>query len=625
MSQFGKICNKIDEIRGACKFFFRMVSMRESERIYVASAYRIVTALALIMHITFTCAFAVFHITGMVYYNAVIILLYAFFLWMINRRHYRLVVTLVHLEVSTFVVATTLVLGWDYGFSFYLIAMTALVYFNPFVRRMVVYLFPILEMIIFFLLKLFTESRTAYLTTSPNTAMLFEYINYLGCFTIILVGAFVSRVALNSMRQERDHFAYDPLTGVYRKEHFIQRVESTLRNNPDKKYTLFLTNIVGLKYYNEIFGEQMGNEVLKAQAALPKNMKNECCYFGRISGNEFAALIEADRFDENDLLNNALMIQKQFSNNLYQPHIHIGIYHILKEESIAVMLDKAAMAIESLQSTYGTCYAYYTKGMLEKSLHEKRVLSEFEHALEEGQFCFYLQPQVSKDGECLGAEALVRWNHPSRGLIFPGDFVPVLEHTGLIWKLDQFIWEEAVKKLQEWQSQFKTVKSISVNVSSKDFYYLDLYQVFTSLVEKYQVPPKYLKLEITETAFLEDTQKQLALIAHLQEYGFDIEIDDFGSGFSSLNLLKDIKANILKIDMAFLSKTENVQRSWTILNSIMDLAAQIGMETLTEGVETLEQMTHLKQIGCHMFQGYYFSKPIPVEEFETKFCKMQDQ
>lgn len=599
--------------------------MRESERVYVASAYRIVTTLALVIHITFTCAFAVLHITGMAYYNAAIVLLYAFFLWMVNHRYYRLVVTLVHLEVCTFVVVTTLFLGWDYGFSFYLIAMTALVYFNPFVHRMIVYLFPALEITIFFLLKVFAEGNTAYLTTPPKTAALFEYISYLGCFTIILVGAFVSRVALNSMRQERDHFAYDPLTGVYRREHFIQRVESTLKNNPDKAYTLFLTNIVGLKYYNEIFGEQMGNEVLKAQTVLSKSMKNECIYFGRVSGNEFAALIETDKFDENDLLSNAMTIQKHFSNNLYQPHIHMGIYHILKEEPIAIMLDKAAMAIESLQSTFGTCYAYYTKGMLEKSLHEKRVLSEFEHALEKGQFCFYLQPLVSKDGVCLGAEALVRWNHPDRGLIFPGDFIPVLEHTGLIWKLDQFIWEEAVKKLQEWQTQYRTVKSISVNISSKDFYYLDLYQVFTSLVEKYQVPPQYLKLEITETAFLENTQKQLALIARLQEYGFDIEIDDFGSGFSSLNLLKDIKANIIKIDMSFLGKTENVQRSWTILNSIMELAARIGMETITEGVETLEQMTQLKQIGCHMFQGYYFSKPIPVEEFETKFYKLQDQ
>lgn len=597
-----------------------MVPMRESERIYVASAYRIVTTLALVMHIIFTCVFAVFHIAGMIYYNAVIVLLYAFFLWMINHRHYRLVVTLVHLEVCTFVVTTTLFLGWDYGFSFYLIAMTALVYFNPFARRMVIYLFPALEIIIFFLLKIFTEGRAAYLITPSQAAAFFEYTNYLGCFMIILIGAFVSRVALNSMRQERDHYAYDPLTGVYRREHFIQRVESTLKNNPGTEYTLFLTNIVGLKYYNEIFGEQMGNEVLKAQAALPINMKNKCLYFGRVSGNEFAALIETVHFDEDDLLSNAMMIQKHFSNNLYQPHIHIGIYHILKKEPIAIMLDKAAMAIESLQSTYGTCYAYYTKGMLEKSLHEKRVLSEFEHALEEGQFCFYLQPQVSTDGSCLGAEVLVRWNHPDRGLIFPGDFVPVLEHTGLIWKLDQFIWEEAVKKLQEWQTQYRTVKSISVNISSKDFYYLDLYQVFTSLVEKYQVPPQYLKLEITETAFLENTQKQLALIARLQEYGFDIEIDDFGSGFSSLNLLKDIKANIIKIDMSFLGKTENVQRSWTILNSIMELAARIGMETITEGVETLDQMTQLKQIGCHMFQGYYFSKPIPVKEFESKFC-----
>lgn len=158
-----------------------------------------------------------------------------------------------------------------------------------------------------------------------------------------------------------------------------------------------------------------------------------------------------------------------------------------------------------------------------------------------------------------------------------------------------------------------------MNISSKDFTYLDIYQIFTSLVEKYQISPKSLKLEITETAFLEDTEKQLALIDRLQEYGFDIEIDDFGNGFSSLNLLKDIKANILKIDMAFLEERQNMHRSWAILNSIVALAASIGMETITEGVETQDQVSKLTEMGCDMFQGFYFSRPVPIDEFESRY------
>lgn len=593
--------------------------MRENERIYISSAYRIIIVLALVMHITFTGIFGVLHMAGMVWYNIAITILYASFLWLVNKRRYRLVVPLVHLEVCEFVVLSTLFLGWSYGFSFYLIALAALVYFNPFKRKMTIYIFPVLEIVIFFLLKLFATDIVPYLKTEPRTATLFEYINSLGCFTIILTGAFVSKVALRSMRQERDLFAYDSLTGVYRREHFIHRAEATLKQNPDKTYILFLTNIIGFKFYNEIFGEAMGNEVLKAQAELLRKMKETYVWFGRVAGDKFAVLTEADKFDESLLMKNATLLQEHYSNDLYHMHIHTGIYRISKAEPVSIMLDKAEMAVNSLSEEYGTCYAYYTDDMLKKSLHERRILSEFEQALVKGQFCFYLQPQISKTGVCLGAEALVRWNHPVKGLIFPGDFVPVLERTGLIWKLDQYIWEEAAKKLKEWQCQRNTDASISVNISSKDFFYLDIYQVFTSLVEKYQISPKCLKLEITETAFLEDTQKQLALIERLQEYGFDIEIDDFGSGFSSLNLLKDIKANILKIDMAFLDETQNMQRSWEILHSIIELAGKIGMETLTEGVETKEQMSRLRQEGCDMFQGYYFSRPIPVEDFESSY------
>lgn len=593
--------------------------MRESERIYVSRAYNIVTSLGLAMHIIFACIFVLLHVEGMFWYNIIITMFYVLFLRMIGKRQYRLVVTLVHLEVCTFVVVSTLFLGWNYGFVFYLIALTALVYFNPFAHQIVIWFFPALELSVFFLLKILTAGSLPLLKTAPKMAVLFEFINSLGCFTIIFLGAFVSKVSLKNMQQERDRFAYDSLTGVYVREHFIHRVEATLKENPDKDYILFSTNIVGFKFYNEIFGEEMGNEVLKTQAFLLREAKEEHIWFGRVAGDGFAVLAEADKFDENRLMENSTLLQDRFGNDLYQLHIHTGIYHISREEPVSIMLDKTEIAVKSLQGKYGTCCAYYTEDMLEKSLHERRVLSEFEQALKEGQFCFYLQPQFSREGGCLGAEALVRWNHPDKGLVFPGDFIPILESTGLIWKLDQYIWEEAVKKLKEWQSLRGKKASISVNISPKDFFYLDIYQVFTSLVEKYEIQPKYLKLEITESVFLEDTKKQLALIGHLQKYGFDIEIDDFGSGFSSLNLLKDIKANILKIDMAFLEETENMQRSWIILNSIIDLAGRIGMETLTEGVETQTQMVRLKQVGCDMFQGYYFSRPIPVKDFEARF------
>lgn len=593
--------------------------MRESERIYISGAYRIIMSLALVMHITFAGIFGFLNMAGMAWYNVAITILYAFLLCLVNNRRYRLAVTLVHLEVCQFVVVSTLFLGWSCGFAFYLIAMTALVYFNPFQHQKVIWFFPALEIAAFFLLKLFAANKVPYLHTKPQTAVLFEYLNSLGCFTIILTGAFVSKVALRTMRQERDYFAYDSLTGVYRREHFIQRVEATLKKHPCKEYILFLTNIVGFKFFNEIFGEAKGNKVLQAQAGLLKKTKEAHTWFGRVAGDEFAVFTEADKFDEKRLMENTVLLQEQYSNDLYHMHIHTGIYRVTKEEPVSIMLNKAEMAVKSLLGEYGTCYAYYTEDMLEKSLHERRILGEFEQALKKGQFCFHLQPQISRKGVCLGAEALVRWNHPERGMVSPGEFIPVLERTGLIWKLDLFIWEEAAKKLREWLYQGNTEAFISVNISARDFFYLDIYKEFTSLVEKYQIPPQNLKLEITETAFVEDTQKQLALIERLKEYGFDIEIDDFGSGFSSLNLLKDIKANILKIDMAFLSETVNTERSWEILHSIIELAGKIGMETLTEGVETQEQMTRLRQAGCDMFQGYYFSRPIPVEDFESRF------
>lgn len=221
----------------------------------------------------------------------------------------------------------------------------------------------------------------------------------------------------------------------------------------------------------------------------------------------------------------------------------------------------------------------------------------------------------------IGAEALVRWQHPKRGLIFPGDFIEIFERTGLIYRLDRFVWELAVEKLAQWQKNGRDDLYISVNISTKDFCYMDVYKTITSLVEKYQIVPSTLKLEITETAIMTGTAGEIEIIEQFRKYGFEVEIDDFGSGYSSLNTLKDMDVDVLKIDMGFLrtTKPEHLERSMKILNMIISLSKMLGLSVITEGVETQEQVVKLSQMGCGIYQGYYFSKPIPVSEFEERY------
>ena len=209
----------------------------------------------------------------------------------------------------------------------------------------------------------------------------------------------------------------------------------------------------------------------------------------------------------------------------------------------------------------------------------------------------FLQPQVDCKGMAYGAEALVRWQHPERGLLSPAVFIDVLEKAGLIYKLDRYMWEKAAEKLGEWKREGHDRYHISVNISTKDFYLIDVYETFTGLVDKYNINPDKLKLEITETALMADFKKNMEIIRRLQNYGFKIEIDDFGSGYSSLNMLKDISAD----------------------ESIVSLAGKLGMEVITEGVEKESQVNMLKDMGCNMFQGYFFSKPVQIKEFEDRY------
>lgn len=425
---------------------------------------------------------------------------------------------------------------------------------------------------------------------------------------------------IEKYQKEYYRMTHDELTGLYNKEYFYDQVERVLTNNPEKTYYLMCTNVSGFKIYNELFGEESGDEVLITQANLLRKTTGISEVYGRLSGDEFALLIPEDKFSEEELVKHTAAMRDEFSNSLYSMHIYAGVYVITdRDESVIQMCNKAKMAIDSIKGNYDAFFAYFDDQLLEKTLYEQKLVGELEKALAEEQFCIYLQPQVRADGTVVGAEALVRWRHPERGLIPPKDFVPVSEHTGLLWKVDQYVWEEAVRRLKIWQSIQKMDWYISVNISQSDFVHIDVYETFVDLVEKYNIDPRNLKLELGESVLMKKNKKQLETLQKLRSYGFEIAIDDFGDSNSSLNMLKDINVDTLKMDMKFLRGDDNTDRSWLIIRFVIELAKNLGIKIVTEGVETKEQVDRLAAMGGNVYQGYYFAKPMPVDEFEYKY------
>ena len=252
-------------------------------------------------------------------------------------------------------------------------------------------------------------------------------------------------------------------------------------------------------------------------------------------------------------------------------------------------------------------------------LMEQELSAGLDRAIREDEIDVYIQPQITVDGKCLGGEGLVRWNHPTKGLLLPETFIGPFERNGMIVKLDLHVWELACKKLREWKDKGITDRYLSVNISPKDFFFVDVYKEFTTLVGRYGISPKNLKLEITETAIITDLPKQLALIKKLREAGLGVAMDDFGSGYASLNMLKDIRVDTLKIDMEFLRQSESEERTRTILKTVIALSKELGMPVITEGVETKDHVDFLTKIGCDIFQGFFFARPMKAEEYEKKY------
>jgi EAL domain-containing protein (putative c-di-GMP-specific phosphodiesterase class I) len=311
----------------------------------------------------------------------------------------------------------------------------------------------------------------------------------------------------------------------------------------------------------------------------------------------------------------------------YRILTHIGVYDVTKQDILKIamptIIDKASLALVTVKGDINNRIAFYAPYMTQEILRQQKVISEVDKALENQQICFYIQPQTDINGHSHGGEALVRWIDHENKIILPKDFVPILEEKGLISKVDLYIWDAVCKKLNEWQKNGLDDYYISVNISAKDMYYMDIYKEFVTLIEKYNIKPESLRLELTESAVMSNSNQNFETLNKLKHFGFIIEIDDFGSGYSSLNMLKDISFDVLKIDMVFLHETSNIEKSKQILKSIIHMAKAIGTDVITEGVETVEQLMFLNDAGCDKFQGYYFDKPLPVNQFEDKYLKVQ--
>ena len=264
-------------------------------------------------------------------------------------------------------------------------------------------------------------------------------------------------------------------------------------------------------------------------------------------------------------------------------------------------------------------YAYYDASMRDQMLQEQMIVRDMNFALQEHQFTIFLQPVYSLvSNHIVSAEALVRWFHPVNGMISPGKFIPVFERNGFIVKLDRFVWEEVCKFLKRQRESGQKLIPVSVNVSRMNFYNLDLLEFLLNLIERYELEPWMLKLEITESAYTDNPHQLTSVIKVFREEGFPVLMDDFGSGYSSLNMLKNLPVDVLKIDMAFVRELEKSARARSILKSIMHLAFDLDMGVVVEGVETKAQVDFLASIGADDIQGYYFSKPLPVPDFIEK-------
>ena len=428
----------------------------------------------------------------------------------------------------------------------------------------------------------------------------------------------VSDITKEQLRIRKELFeaVHDRLTGLYNKDQLFKIIRQSVDVHKDTDYMVLYVNIKSFKVVNDIFGNEFGDYAMKCFADKMKSTFSKRTVFGRLSGANFGVLIPKDEFDPAFIEKELALINVTQGNVKFPIQTQVGAYEVdRKEKDVESMFINARLALTTIEKDDSIHMAYYDDKLKKEILWNQEITTQLVDAIKNRDIRPYLQPIADRDGNIVGCEALVRWIHKDHGFLAPYKFIPSLEKNGMIAEVDKYMWRCACEILSAWKKRGWDM-FVSVNISPKDFYYLDVPKYIKDLVEEYGLDPKQLRVEITETVMVTDADKIVSIMEEFRNYGFIIEMDDFGSGYSSLNMLKDIPVDVLKIDMNFLGKTDDEERADTIVKNVIHLTMDLGLTALTEGVETQNQYDILSDMGCNLFQGYYLSKPVPTDEFE---------
>ena len=431
----------------------------------------------------------------------------------------------------------------------------------------------------------------------------------------------------DTIQGDTDYYrTHDTLTGLYNQSEAFRLIRKRLMEEPEKEFLLISSDIRAFHMVNVLFGRETGNAVLIGIADLMKKHFTHGEILSRTHGDRFLLLIEKEHFHPDDVKERLGTLQNLINSPVYTLKIHIGVYEVRDINiPLSIMLQRTEIALATLRDSHGISIAWYTEGMMEQQVEDQWIIAEFQRSLMTTQFQVYYQPQVDMHGTILGAEALVRWIR-NDGIMVPLErFLPVLSRSDLITRMDEHVWEMVVRQLAAWRGTELENLYISINIEPKDFLYVNVPDKLTALCERYRVPVRNLHVEITERALSGSDIFPPELIQSLQERGFIVEIDDFGKGSSSLARLKDIPADVLKIDMEFLRASEESGRSRIILESVVRMAGELDTEVIVEGVETDYQKQNLQNMGCRVYQGFLFSRPVPVEDFEKLCFRMLEE
>ena len=436
----------------------------------------------------------------------------------------------------------------------------------------------------------------------------------------------MSRV--NSMIRLRESVAtlaqveFDELTGLYTKEAFCHYADMLLSQYPEKKYACLVSDIEDFRSINEHYGTKMADELLVYLADYLKGAEKDDVLVGRLVGDQFVALLEMDVCDQYMpiLEENTQALKNGMGHIIF--NLKYGLYENVDHQlSMTSICDRAILALRTVKHQFGKILGRYTLEIQEKENVIRQIESSMQTAFYQNQFKVYYQPKHNAlTGELIGAEALIRWIHPEFGFMSPGDFIPLFEKNGFISWADYYVWKNTCQNIKKWKEKGLSVVPVSVNASRLDFNHDEFMRLIQNCLEENGISSDMMHIEVTESVFAENIDVIVQTLNQCRELGIKIELDDFGSGYSSLNALSDLPVDIVKLDMSFMRQIQNPKKT-SILSGCINLCKALRLETIVEGVETVEQLDIVRRFGADAIQGYYFSKPLPEEEFEEYLKK----